>query len=357
MPNFYINDSFHFNNSSALFLYNLADFFHNPVHYSQEAMKEVSIFSKRYPMRGYKIFAGSASVEFAKEVCQILDVPLAKADVKKFSDGEISVQIAESVRGRDVFIVQSTGAPSNDNLMELLIMTDALRRSSASSITAVVPYYGYARQDRKAAPRVPITARLVADMYEAAGISRVVTIDLHAGQIQGFFNIPVDNLYGSITFENYIKSKNLKNPVIASPDIGGVARARYFATRMGLDMVIVDKRREKANESEVMNIIGDVSGKDVIMIDDMVDTAGTMVKAATALKNKGATSVVACATHAVLSGKAYDNIQNGELDELIVTNTLESKPHDKIVVLTVAPLFAEVIRRVYHNESVNSLFA
>lgn len=308
-------------------------------------------------MRGYKIFAGSASVEFAKEVCQILDVPLAKASVKKFSDGEISVQIAESVRGRDVFIIQSTGAPSNDNLMELLIMTDALRRSSASSITAVVPYYGYARQDRKAAPRVPITARLVADMYEAAGIDRVVTIDLHAGQIQGFFNIPVDNLYGSVTFENYIRSKNLKNPIIASPDIGGVARARYFAQRMGLDMVIVDKRREKANESEVMNIIGDVEGKDVIMIDDMVDTAGTMVKAATALKNKGASSVMACATHAVLSGKAYDNIENGELDELIITNTLESKPHKKIIVLTVAPLFAEVIRRVYHNESVNSLFA
>lgn len=308
-------------------------------------------------MRGYKIFGGSASVEFAQEVCQILDVPLARADVKRFSDGEISVQISESVRGRDVFIIQSTGAPSNDNLMELLVMTDALRRSSASSITAVVPYYGYARQDRKAAPRVPITARLVADMYEAAGIDRVVTIDLHAGQIQGFFNIPVDNLYGSIAFENYIKSKNLKNPIIASPDIGGVARARYFASRMGLEMVIVDKRREKANESEVMNIIGNVEGKDVIMIDDMVDTAGTMVKAATVLKNKGAVSVMACATHAVLSGKAYENIENGELDELIVTNTLVSKQHDKIIVLTVAPLFAEVIRRVYHNESVNSLFA
>ncbi|MEA2073899.1 MAG: ribose-phosphate pyrophosphokinase, partial [Campylobacterota bacterium] len=242
-------------------------------------------------MRGYKVFAGSASVEFAKEVCQLLDVPLSNADTKRFSDGEISVQIAESVRGRDVFIVQSTGAPSNDNLMELLIMTDALKRSSAQSITAVVPYYGYARQDRKAAPRVPITAKLVANLYETAGIDRVVTIDLHAGQIQGFFDIPVDNLYGSITFETYIKSKNLKNPIIASPDIGGVARARYFAKRMGLDMVIVDKRREKANEAEVMGIIGDVEGYDVIMIDDMVDTAGTMVKAATALKNKGATSV------------------------------------------------------------------
>jgi ribose-phosphate pyrophosphokinase len=308
-------------------------------------------------MRGYKIFSGSASVDFANEVCQILDVPLAKADVKRFSDGEISVQIAESVRGRDVFIIQSTGAPSNDNLMELLIMTDALRRSSADSITAVVPYYGYGRQDRKAAPRVPITARLVADMYETAGIDRVVTIDLHAGQIQGFFSVPVDNLYGSITFENYIKSKNLKNPIIASPDIGGVSRARYFASRMGLEMVIVDKRREKANESEVMNIIGNVEGHDVIIIDDMVDTAGTMIKAASALKSKGATSVMACATHGVLSGKAYENLEYGELDELIITNTLVTKPHPKVMVLTVAPLFAEVIRRVYHNESVNSLFA
>ncbi|MDD2358637.1 MAG: ribose-phosphate pyrophosphokinase [Thiovulaceae bacterium] len=307
-------------------------------------------------MRGYKIFAGTSSVEFAKEVCQNLDVPLAKAEIKRFSDGEISIQIAESVRGRDVFIIQSTGAPSNDNLMELLIMTDALRRSSASSITAVVPYFGYARQDRKAAPRVPISARLVANMYETAGIDRVVTIDLHAGQIQGFFDIPVDNLYGSIIFKEYIKSKNLPNPVIASPDIGGVARARYFAEKMGLEMVIVDKRREKANVAEVMNIIGDVTGKDVIMIDDMVDTAGTMVKAASALKKNGATSVMACATHAVLSGKAYENIDNGELDELIVSNTLVSQPNKKIKVLTVAPLFAEVIRRVYHNESVNSLF-
>jgi len=308
-------------------------------------------------MRGYKIFAGSSSVEFAKEVCQSLDIPLSKAEIKRFSDGEISVQIAESVRGRDVFIVQSTGAPSNDNLMELLIMTDALRRSSASSITAVVPYFGYARQDRKAAPRVPITARLVADLYEKAGIDRVVTIDLHAGQIQGFFDIPVDNLYGSIIFQEYVESKNLKNPIIASPDIGGVARARYFAEKLGLEMVIVDKRREKANEAEVMNIIGDVTGKDVIMIDDMVDTAGTMVKGAAALKANGATSVMACATHGVLSGKAYDNLKNDALDELVISNSLVTQPMEKIKVLTVAPLFGEVIRRVYHNESVNSLFS
>lgn len=309
-------------------------------------------------MRGYKIFSGSACTEFAAEVCRTLDVPLSKAQVKRFSDGEINVQISESVRGRDVFIIQSTGAPSNDNLMELLIMTDALRRSSASSITAVVPYFGYARQDRKAAPRVPITAKLVADMFVTAGIDRVVTIDLHAGQIQGFFNIPVDNLYGSIIFQEHIRAKKLPNPVIASPDIGGVTRARYFAEKLGLEMVIVDKRREKANESEVMNIIGDVAGKDVIMIDDMVDTAGTMVKAAAALKKKGAASVMACATHGVLSGNAYDNINNGELDELVVSNTLTLRGHsDKIKVLSVAPLFAEVIRRVYHNESVNSLFS
>lgn len=309
-------------------------------------------------MRGYKIFSGSSCAEFAAEVCRTLDVPLSKAQVKRFSDGEINVQISESVRGRDVFIIQSTGAPSNDNLMELLIMTDALRRSSASSITAVVPYFGYARQDRKAAPRVPITAKLVADMFETAGIDRVVTIDLHAGQIQGFFDIPVDNLYGAILFQEYIKTKNLPNPIIASPDIGGVARARYFAEKLGLEMVIVDKRREKANESEVMNIIGDVKGKDVIMIDDMVDTAGTMVKAAAALKKNGATSVMACATHGVLSGKAYDNLNNGELDELVISNTLSlNGKSDKVKVLSVAPLFAEVIRRVYHNESVNSLFS
>lgn len=309
-------------------------------------------------MRGYKIFAGSACTEFAHKVCKNLDVPLSKAEIKRFSDGEISVQISESVRGRDVFIIQSTGSPSNDNLMELLIMTDALRRSSASSITAVVPYFGYARQDRKAAPRVPITAKLVADMYETAGIDRVVTIDLHAGQIQGFFNIPVDNLYGSIIFQEYIQQKNLPNPVIASPDIGGVARARYFAQKLGLEMVIVDKRREKANVAEVMNIIGDVQGKDIIMIDDMVDTAGTMVKAAAALKANGANSVMACATHAVLSGKAYDNLNNGELDELVVSDSLQLHGHsDKVKVISVTPLFAEVIRRVYHNESVNSLFS
>ncbi len=308
-------------------------------------------------MRGYKIFSGTAHPSFAEEMVQYLGLPLSKATISRFSDGEISVQIGESVRGRDVFIVQPTGAPANANLMELLIMTDALRRASAASITAVVPYFGYARQDRKAAPRVPITAKLVANLMEEAGITRVITMDLHAGQIQGFFDIPVDNLYGSIIFKEYVKNKNLPNPVIASPDIGGVARARYFAQKLGYDMVIVDKRREKANESEVMNIIGEVEGKDVILVDDMIDTAGTIVKAAAALKERGANSVMACCTHPVLSGPAYERIENGELDELVVTNTLPLKQESpKIKVLSVANLFGEVIRRVYFNESVNSLF-
>ena len=309
-------------------------------------------------MRGYKIFSGTANVEFSKMVANYLGIPLSEASIKRFSDGEISVQIGESVRGKDVFIIQPTCAPANINLMELLILTDALKRSSASSITAVVPYFGYARQDRKAAPRVPITAKLVANMMQTAGIDRVVTMDLHAGQIQGFFDIPVDNLYGTIVFLDYVKSKNLKNPIVASPDVGGVARARSLAKSLNLDMVIVDKRREKANESEVMNIIGDVNGKDVILIDDMIDTAGTIVKAAEVFKKNGATSGMAFCTHPVLSGPAYDRINSGALDELVTTDTIPLKEQSPYIkVLTTAPLFGEVIRRVYHDESVNSLFS
>ncbi len=308
-------------------------------------------------MTGYMLFSGTANKELAIEISKYLEQPLSLAKITRFSDGEINVKIQESVRGKDVFIIQPTSAPANANLMELLIMVDALKRSSAKSITAVVPYYGYARQDRKAEPRVPISAKLVANLMETAGITRLVTVDLHASQIQGFFDIPVDNLYGAVLFNDYVKSKNLKNPIVASPDIGGVARARYFAKTMGLDMVIVDKRRERANESEVMNIIGDVNGKDVIMIDDMIDTAGTMVKAASALKKLGATSVMACCTHPVLSGPAYDRIENGELDELVITNTLPIKhSSNKIKVLSTAKMLGEVIRRVYNNESVNSLF-
>ncbi len=311
-------------------------------------------------MRGYMLFSGTANPELAEQISKELDLPLSEARMKQFSDGEINVKIEESVRGKDVFIIQPTSAPANSNLMELLIMTDALKRSSAKSITAVVPYYGYARQDRKAEPRVPISAKLVANLMETSGITRVITIDLHASQIQGFFDIPVDNLYGAVLFKEYIQSKNFKNPVIASPDIGGVARARYFAKSLGLDMVIVDKRREKANESEVMNIIGDVEGKDVIMIDDMIDTAGTMVKGAAALKAQGAASVMACCTHPVLSGPAYERIQKGELDELVITDTIatteNSNKCDKIKVLSTSKMLAEVIRRVYHNESLNSIF-
>jgi len=314
-------------------------------------------------MRGYMLFSGTANPELAQQISAHLDLPLSEARIKQFSDGEINVKIEESVRGKDVFIIQPTSAPANSNLMELLIMTDALKRSSAKSITAVVPYFGYARQDRKAEPRVPISAKLVANLMETAGITRVITIDLHASQIQGFFDIPVDpvdNLYGAVLFKEYIESKNFKNPVIASPDIGGVARARYFAKSLGLDMVIVDKRREKYNESEVMNIIGDVEGKDIIMIDDMVDTAGTMLKGAAALKAQGAASVMACCTHPVLSGPAYERIKDGELDELVITDTIATTENsnicEKIKVLSTSKMLAEVIRRVYHNESLNTMF-
>lgn len=308
-------------------------------------------------MLGYKLFSGSANPEFAQKIADYLKVKLGEIQVNRFSDGEINVNIKESVRGRDVFILQPTCAPANDNLMELLIMVDAFKRSNAGTITAVIPYFGYARQDRKAAPRVPISAKLVADMIERVGIDQVITIDLHAAQIQGFFDIPVDNLYGSIIFTDHLKNKNLKNPIIASPDIGGVARARNYAEKLGLDLVIVDKRREKANESEVMNIIGDVEGKDVILVDDMVDTAGTLVKAAEVLKARGATSVMACCTHGVLSGPAYERIENGALDELIVTDTIPAKQKsDKVTVLTASKIIAETIRRIYNNESVNDIF-
>jgi ribose-phosphate pyrophosphokinase len=308
-------------------------------------------------MKPYKIFSGSAHPQLAKDITKLLDVRVGEVNISKFADGEIGVQISESVRGRDVFIIQPTCPPTNDSLMELLIMTDALKRSSAKSIMAVIPYFGYARQDRKAAPRVPISAKLVSNLIEKAGIDRVVTLDLHAGQIQGFFDIPVDNLYGAILFANHIKEKNLPNPVIASPDIGGVARARALAKRLGYDLVIVDKRREKANEAEVMNIIGDVENKDVILVDDMVDTAGTLVGAAKALKEKGANSVMACCSHPLLNGPAYDRVENGDLDELIVTDSIPLKQEsNKITVVSIAPLFAEVIRRIVNNESVNGLF-
>lgn len=308
-------------------------------------------------MNDYILVAGTANPDFAQKVASTLGKELAEVEVKRFSDGEINVNIAESVRGKDVFIIQPTCAPANDNLMELLIIVDALKRSSAGTINAVIPYFGYARQDRKAAPRVPISAKLVADMLETAGVQRVITIDLHAAQIQGFFNIPVDHLIGASLFVDYIKEKNLPNPIIASPDVGGVARARGYAEKLGYDLVIVDKKREKANESEVMNIIGEVEGRDVIILDDMVDTAGTLTKAADVLKSRGATSVMACCTHGVLSGPAYDRISKSALDELVITDTIPKKaPHDKISVLTASEITAMAIKRIYTNESIQSIF-
>lgn len=307
-------------------------------------------------MNDYILVSGTANPEFAQKVAASLGKELAEVEVKRFSDGEINVNIAESVRGKDVFIIQPTCAPANDNLMELLIIVDALKRSSAGSINAVIPYFGYARQDRKAAPRVPISAKLVADMIETAGVERVITIDLHASQIQGFFNIPVDHLTGSVLFVDYIKTKNLKNPIIASPDVGGVARARGYAEKLGYDLVIVDKKREKANESEVMNIIGDVEGRDVIILDDMVDTAGTLTKAADVLKVKGATSVMACCTHGVLSGPAFDRIEKSALDELVITDTIPPKGGSKITTLTASNITAMAINRIYTNESIQSIF-
>ena len=303
-----------------------------------------------------KLVSGTANIEFAKKVAKHLNIELAEVVVNRFSDGEINVNISESVRGEDVFIIQPTCAPANDNLMELLIMVDAFKRSSCGEINAVIPYFGYARQDRKAAPRVPISAKLVADMIETAGVNRVISVDLHAAQIQGFFNIPVDHIYGSIVFIDYIKNKNLKNPIIASPDVGGVARARTYAEKLGYDLVIVDKKREKANQSEVMNIIGDVDGKDVIILDDMVDTAGTLTKAAEVLKKRGASSVMACCTHGVLSGPAYNRIENSVLDELVITDTIPTKQSDKITVLSASEVIAKIIQHIDDKQSIQVLF-
>ena len=309
-------------------------------------------------MRGYKIFAGTASTEFAKEVCNILDVPLAKADIKRFSDGEISVQISESVRGRDVFIIQSTGAPSNDNLMELLIMTDALRRSSAMSITAVIPYFAYARQDRKDRPRVPISAKLLADLIQKAGAQRVLTVDLHSAQIQGFFDCPVDNLYALPVILDYLQQKNIPNMVVVSPDAGGVERARMLANRLGASLAIIYKKRPAPNVVETLDVIGDIEGKNAIIIDDIIDTAGTIVAAANMLKEKGAASVIAACTHPVFSGPAVERLKNSEIEEVIVTDTIPTngKEFDKLTVLSVAELVGEAIKRINIESSVSSLF-
>lgn len=306
-----------------------------------------------------KIFAGNASKELAVAICEQLGVKLGNADVGTFSDGEIAVNIGETVRGADVFVVQSTCAPVNDNLMELLIMIDALKRASAGRITAVIPYYGYARQDRKAKARDPITAKLVADIITAAGADRVLSMDLHAAQIQGYFNIPVDHLLGVPILAGYFKTLNLQDVVVVSPDLGSVTRARSFANVLDASIAIIDKRRPKANVSEVMNIIGDIEGKTVILVDDMIDTAGTITQGAKALKDFGAKEVYACCTHPVLSGPAMERIRDSVIKELVVLDSIplsSEKKQGNIKVLSVAGLFAEAIKRIYENTSVSKLF-
>ncbi|MBI5419247.1 MAG: ribose-phosphate pyrophosphokinase [Deltaproteobacteria bacterium] len=310
-------------------------------------------------MSRLKLFTGTANVELAKEICAFLCVPLGAAAVKRFSDGEVNVEIRENVRGVDAFIVQPTCPPVNDNLMELLILMDALKRASAKRVTAVIPYYGYARQDRKVIPRAPISAKLVADLLTAAGVSRVLTVDLHAGQIQGFFNIPVDHLYAAPVMLEYIKAHYGNDIVIVSPDAGGVERARAFAKRLNSPMAIIDKRRVEPNVAQVMNIIGEVEGMTAILLDDMVDTGGTLVQSADALKKEGAKHVYALATHAVLSGPAIERLENSVIEELVVTNTIplgDKASCKKIRILSVAALLGEAIKRIHFHDSVSSLF-
>jgi ribose-phosphate pyrophosphokinase len=308
-----------------------------------------------------KIFTGNSNPELTREICTHLSVPLAKASVKAFSDGEIMVEIGENVRGRDVYVVQSTCQPSNHNLMELLVMADALKRASAARITAVIPYFGYARQDRKVAPRTPITSKLIADLIATAGFHRVLCCDLHAGQIQGFFNIPVDHLYAAPVLLDDIKSRfGDKRVVVVSPDAGGTERARAFAKRLDAGLAIIDKRRSGPNVSEVMHIIGDVEGQTCIIVDDMIDTAGTLCQAAAALRKHGASEVYATASHAVLSGPALERINQSELKEVLVTNTIpveeKIKECPRLRQASVAELLAEAIRRIHGDESVSSLF-
>jgi len=307
----------------------------------------------------YKVFAGNSHPELAEEITSIMGKPLGKATVTKFSDGEISVSLWESVRGIDVYIIQPTSDPVNDNLMELLIMIDAMKRASAGRINAVIPYYGYARQDRKAKARDPITAKLVANLLVAAGADRVLTMDLHANQIQGYFDIPVDHLVGMPILAKYFKDKNLEDVVIVSPDHGSVTRARNMAEYLDCPIAIVDKRRPEPNKSEIMNIIGNIEGKNCIILDDMIDTAGTITNAANALKDMGARDVFACATHAILSGPAVGRIQDSAISELVLLNTVplaEEKKIDKMTFLSVAPLFAEAMIRVFTNGSISKLF-
>ena len=310
-----------------------------------------------------KVFCGNANRPLAEEICRLMGTKLGEAEVKGFADGEVSVSLYETVRGSDVFVVQSTCKPVNDNLMELLVMIDALRRASAGRITAVVPYFGYARQDRKAKARDPISAKLVANMITAAGADRVLTMDLHASQIQGFFDIPVDNLLGNPIFVDYYAKKfgdKCEDMIVVSPDVGSVARARAFAQKLHMQMAIVDKRRQKANQCEVMNVIGDVKGKDCVLFDDMVDTAGSLCNAAKAIVEVGgANKVYACASHGVLSGPAIDRLEASNIEELALLDTIPAHPEAKrarIKYLTVAPMFSDAIERTYQEISISKLF-
>ncbi|MDD6043161.1 MAG: ribose-phosphate diphosphokinase [Eubacteriaceae bacterium] len=307
----------------------------------------------------YKIFAGNSNIKLAEEIASILGKPLGKATVKKFSDGEISVSLWETVRGCDVYIVQSTSDPVNDNLMEILIMIDSIKRASAGRINVVMPYYGYARQDRKAKARDPITAKLVADLLQAAGADRVITMDLHANQIQGYFDIPVDHLVGMPIIAKYFLEKKLDDLVVVSPDHGSVTRARNLAQILNCPIAIVDKRRPEPNKSEIMNIIGNIEGKNCIILDDMIDTAGTICNAANAIKDMGAKAVFAGATHAVLSGPAIERLDQSAIEELVLLNTIdmpEEKVIDKMTFLSVGPLFADAMARIHSNESISTLF-
>ncbi|TCP97808.1 ribose-phosphate pyrophosphokinase [Cricetibacter osteomyelitidis] len=315
-------------------------------------------------MPDIKLFTGNATPELAKRISERLYTSLGDATVGRFSDGEIQVQINENVRGADVFIIQSTCAPTNDNLMELIVMVDALRRASAGRITAVIPYFGYARQDRRVrSARVPITAKVVADFLSSVGVDRVLTCDLHAEQIQGFFDVPVDNVFGSpVLVHDMLKKTDLENPIVVSPDIGGVVRARAIAKLLNdADMAIIDKRRPKANVSQVMHIIGEVSGRDCILVDDMIDTGGTLVKAAEALKERGAKRVFAYATHAVFSGKAAENLSGTAIDELVVTDTIPLTKDiialNKVRVLSLSGMLSEAIRRISNEESISAMFS
>ena len=306
------------------------------------------------------VFSGRSNPELAKDICGYMDVPLGRCMTRDFADNEIFVKIDENVRGGDVFVIQSTCNPGNTNLMEMLIMIDALRRSSAKRITAVIPYYGYARQDRKVEPRVPITAKLVAKMLEAAGTDRVLTVDLHAGQIQGFFNVPVDDLFAMNVMVKYIRGLNLENLIVISPDAGGVERARAFAKRLDTSLAIIDKRREVANEAKAMNIIGDVKGKVAFIVDDMIDTAGTLMEATNALLGKGAKEVHACCSHPVFSGPAAERIGGSPIKSIVTTNSIPLpealKNNSKVKILSVAPLLGEAIIRIHRETSVSSLF-